>query len=68
MHPEVLDMKTAVVAPLGMSPPVVSAFVDGIGEPISDLVLITTNNPIVRAGARLLTTGLARRTRGSGFT
>ncbi len=54
-------MKTAVVAPLGMSPPVVSAFVDGIGEPISDLVLITTNNPIVRAGARLLTTGLARR-------
>jgi len=54
-------MKTAVIAPLGMSPPVVSAFVDGIGEPISDIVLIATDNPTVRAGARLLTTGLARR-------
>jgi CRISPR-associated protein Csx14 len=54
-------MKTAVIAPLGMSPPVVSTFIDGLDEPVSDLVLLTTNNASVRAGARLLTTGLARR-------
>ncbi|MFN3384502.1 MAG: CRISPR-associated protein Csx14 [Archaeoglobaceae archaeon] len=54
-------MKIAVIAPLGLSPPVVTAFVDGIGEPISDLVVLTTENEDVKAGYELIRIGLKRR-------
>lgn len=46
-------MKTAVIAPIGLSPPVVTEFIDGIGEPVSDVVLFTTSHPQVVAGANL---------------
>jgi len=54
-------MKTAVIAPLGMTPPAVSSFIDGIGEPISDIVLIITGHAAVRAGAAFLSAGLRRK-------
>ncbi|WP_373839849.1 CRISPR-associated protein Csx14 [Methanospirillum sp.] len=54
-------MKTAVIAPIGMSPPVITEFIDGIGEPVSDLVLMATNHPQVTAGVNLVMAGLTRR-------
>ncbi|MGV8110927.1 CRISPR-associated protein Csx14 [Methanospirillum sp.] len=54
-------MKTAVIAPIGMSPPVISEFIDGIGEPVSDLVLIATSHPQVLAGVNLVKAGLTRK-------
>jgi len=51
-------MKTAVIAPLGMSPPVITTFVDGIGEPVSDVVVLVPDNEKIRAGLGLLQTGL----------
>lgn len=51
-------MKTAVVAPLGMSPPVITTFIDGIGEPVSDVVVLAPDNEKIRAGLRMLRTGL----------
>ncbi|HWQ65387.1 MAG TPA: CRISPR-associated protein Csx14 [Methanospirillum sp.] len=54
-------MKTAVIAPIGMSPPVITEFIDGIGEPVSDLVLLATNNFQVLAGVNLVRAALARR-------
>lgn len=51
-------MKTAVISPLGMSPPVISTFIDGIGEPVSDLIIISTDHPEVQAGEKFLITGL----------
>lgn len=54
-------MKTAVIAPMGMSPPVITEFIDGIGEPVSDLVLLATQNPQVIAGVHLVQAALARR-------
>lgn len=47
-------MKTAVVAPLGLSPPVVTMFIDGIGEEVNDLVVLTTENEEVKAGYELI--------------
>jgi len=35
-------MKTAVIAPIGLSLPVVTTFVGGIGEEISDIVLMVS--------------------------
>ncbi|PWR70457.1 CRISPR-associated protein Csx14 [Methanospirillum stamsii] len=54
-------MKTAVIAPIGMSPPVITEFIDGIGEPVSDLVLIATSHPQVLAGVNLVKAGLTRK-------
>ncbi|MHC1630393.1 MAG: CRISPR-associated protein Csx14 [Methanoculleaceae archaeon] len=54
-------MKTAVIGPLGLSPPVISTFVEGIGEPVSDVVLLMTRHPMVIAGSRFLRAGLKRR-------
>jgi len=52
-------MKTAVISPIGLSPPVITEFVDGIGEPVSDVVLFVTGHPQVVAGARLVQAALA---------
>lgn len=46
-------MNVAVIAPLGMSPPVVTAFVDYLGE-VRDLVVITTADERVRMGYELI--------------
>ncbi|HOV68574.1 MAG TPA: CRISPR-associated protein Csx14, partial [Methanoregulaceae archaeon] len=54
-------MKTAVLAPIGMSPPVITEFLDAINEPVSDLVLFATEHPHVRAGVRFVQAGLATR-------
>jgi CRISPR-associated protein Csx14 len=51
-------MKTAVIAPLGLSPPVVTCFVLGIGEKITDLVLLTTENFDVKAGFEVVKIGM----------
>jgi CRISPR-associated protein Csx14 len=54
-------MKIAVIAPIGMSPPAISTLIDGIGVPVSDCILLATENPSVQASARFLTAGLQRR-------
>lgn len=46
-------MKIAVVSPIGMSPPVVTAFVDYLGH-VKDLVVITTTNEKVKQGYELV--------------
>lgn len=51
-------MKTSVIAPLGLSPPVITAFVDGIAEPVSDVVVLTTDNEDVKRGYDLVRIGL----------
>ena len=52
-------MKTAVIAPLGLSPPVVTSFVLGIGEKITELVLLTTENFDVKAGFEVVKIGMS---------
>ena len=52
-------MKTAVIAPLGLSPPVITSFLVGIGEKITDLVLLTTENESVKAGFELIRIGMS---------
>jgi len=54
-------MKTAVIAPLGLSPPVITSFLVGIGEKITDLVLLTTENETVKAGFELIRVGMSLR-------
>lgn len=51
-------MKTSVIAPLGLSPPVITAFIEGIAEPISDVVVLTTDNEEVKRGYELVRIGL----------
>ncbi|RLF80052.1 CRISPR-associated protein Csx14 [Thermococci archaeon] len=51
-------MKTAVIAPLGLSPPVATAFINGIGERVNDLVLIVTEDENVMAGFELVRIGM----------
>jgi len=46
-------MKIAVVSPIGMSPPVITAFVDYLGG-VKDLVVITTTNEKVKQGYELV--------------
>ncbi len=46
-------MRVAVIAPLGMSPPVVTAFVDYLNG-VDDLVVFTTSNEKVKQGFELL--------------
>lgn len=52
-------MKTAVIAPLGLSPPVVTSFIEGIGEKVDDLVILSTENEDVKAGFELIRVGLS---------
>jgi CRISPR-associated protein Csx14 len=47
-------MKTAVIAPLGLSPPIVTAGTDSAGIPITDLVVIATNDAKVLEGLDLI--------------
>ncbi len=47
-------MKTAVIAPLGLSPPVVTAGTDSAQIPVNDLVIIATQDPHVLAGLELI--------------
>ncbi|MEM2086401.1 MAG: CRISPR-associated protein Csx14 [Archaeoglobaceae archaeon] len=54
-------MKTAIISPLGLSPPVITTFVEGIGENISDLVVLTTENEDVKAGYELVRIGLRQK-------
>lgn len=46
-----MELKLSVIAPIGTSPPVITEFVqyveDGLGERISDLTVISTNDPYV---------------------
>ena len=51
-------MKTSVIAPLGLSPPVITAFIKGIAEPINDVVVLTTDNEEVKKGYELVKIGL----------
>ncbi len=46
-------MNVAVIAPLGLSPPVITAFVDHFGG-VRDLVIITTNEERVKQGYELI--------------
>ncbi len=48
-----VGMKIAVVSPIGMSPPVITAFVDYLGG-VKDLVVITTTNEKVKQGYELV--------------
>lgn len=42
--------KTAIIAPLGLNPPIVTAGTDSAGSRISDLTIIATNHPVILAG------------------
>lgn len=52
-------MKTAVIAPLGLSPPVITAGTNSAGFRISDLVIIATKDPAVLAGLELIKIGMS---------
>lgn len=54
-------MKTAVIATLGMSPPVVTSGIDRISRGISDLVVLSTDDKTVQDGAELIRIALAER-------
>jgi len=51
-------MKTSIISPLGLSPPVITAFIEGIAEPITDVVVLTTDNEEVKRGYELVRIGL----------
>ncbi|MDX8551956.1 CRISPR-associated protein Csx14 [Methanospirillum sp. J.3.6.1-F.2.7.3] len=53
--------KTAVIAPIGTSPPVITAGIDAIDEPVSDLVLLSTQDEQVLAGCQVVSLGLKSR-------
>ncbi len=53
-------MKTSIIAPLGLSPPVITAFVEHVGE-VSDVVVFTTDNERVKHGFELIRIGLKLR-------
>lgn len=48
------DLKTAIIAPIGTSPPVITAGIDALNEHISDLVLLSTQDEQVLAGCDLV--------------
>ncbi|MDD1703025.1 MAG: CRISPR-associated protein Csx14 [Methanoregula sp.] len=54
-------MKTAVIVPLGMSPPVVTAGMDAADFKISHLIMIATRHPAVQAGRELIGIALSVR-------
>jgi hypothetical protein len=47
-------MKTAVIVPLGMSPPVVTAGMDASEFRVNHLIMIATRHPVVLAGLDLI--------------
>lgn len=53
--------KTAIIAPLGMSPPVVTMGLDTVNFKVSDLTIIATNHPVVLAGLDLIRVGMSIR-------
>jgi CRISPR-associated protein Csx14 len=53
-------MKVAVIAPLGMSPPVVTSFIDHVGN-VRDLVLLTTSSKAVKQGYELIRISMKRK-------
>ncbi len=53
--------KTAIIAPLGLSPPVITAGTDSAGFRVSDLVIIATKDPAVLAGLDLIRVGMSIR-------
>lgn len=53
--------KTAVIAPIGTSPPVITAGIDSLDEEISDLVLLATKDELVLAGCEIVRLGLKNR-------
>jgi len=55
------DMKTAIIAPIGTSPPVITAGIDALDEPVSDLVLLATKDEQVLAGCDVVKLGLKSR-------
>jgi len=54
-------MKTAVIAPLGMSPPIVTAGMDASEFKVKHLIIIATNHPVVLAGLDLIRVGMSIR-------
>jgi CRISPR-associated protein Csx14 len=50
----VKSLKNAVIAPLGQSPPVITTFIEGIGEKIEDCIILITENKDVRMGYELI--------------
>jgi CRISPR-associated protein Csx14 len=55
------DMKTAIIAPIGTSPPVITVGIDALDEPVSDLVLLATQDEQVLAGCDVVKLGLKSR-------
>ena len=53
--------KTAIIAPLGLSPPVITAGTNPPGFRVSDLVIIATKDPAVLAGLDLIRVGMSIR-------
>ncbi|MDD1724758.1 MAG: CRISPR-associated protein Csx14 [Methanospirillum sp.] len=53
--------KSAVIAPVGTSPPVITAGIDSLGHDISDLILLSTQDEVVLAGCDLIRFGLHER-------
>ncbi|MCA1917059.1 CRISPR-associated protein Csx14 [Methanospirillum hungatei] len=54
-------MKTAIIAPIGTSPPVITVGVDAIDELVTDLVLLATQDELVLAGCDVVKLGLKSR-------
>jgi len=52
-------MKTAVIVPLGMSPPVVTAGMDASEFRVNHLIMIATRHPVVLAGRDLIAVALS---------
>ncbi|OPX70907.1 MAG: CRISPR-associated protein (Cas_NE0113) [Methanoregulaceae archaeon PtaB.Bin009] len=52
-------MKTAVIAPLGLSPPVITAGMDSSDFSVTDLVIIATQDRRVLAGLDLIKVGMS---------
>lgn len=55
------NMKTAVIAPIGTSPPVITAGIDSLDERVTDLVLLATQDEQVLAGCEIVKLGLGSR-------
>ncbi len=53
--------KTAIIAPLGMSPPIVTMGMETVNFKVSDLTIIATNNPVVLAGLDLIQVAMSIR-------
>jgi CRISPR-associated protein Csx14 len=54
-------MKTAVIAPLGMSPPIITAGMDAASFKVNHLIIIATSHPVVLAGLDLIRVGMSVR-------